>query len=63
MGYTLIRWSNLNAIISIKASCLLAAVLFGLTPAAAEIFKWTDENGKVHFGDRPPGEREVEKID
>jgi len=36
--------------------------LFGLTPAVAEIFKWTDDRGKVHFGDRPPSEREVEKI-
>ena len=65
MGYTHTRWSNLNTIISIKASCLLIAVLwlFGTTPAAAEIFKWTDENGKVHFGDRPPDEREVEKIE
>ena len=65
MECTLIRWSNLTTIISIKASCLLAAVLWLCVPmpTAAEIFKWTDEDGKVHFGDRPPGEREVEKIE
>ncbi len=28
-----------------------------------EIFKWIDENGKVHFTDSPPRERKVEKIE
>lgn len=32
--------------------CLLV-LLSGL--AQAEVFRWTDENGKVHFGDRPLG--------
>ena len=29
--------------------------------AAAGVYKWTDENGKVHFGDRPPetGAKEI----
>jgi len=31
-------------------------VLFSLT-ANAEIYKWTDENGKVHFSDKPVGEK------
>ena len=30
------------------ALCLLAL------PAAAELYKWTDENGKVHYSDQPP---------
>ena len=30
------------------ALCLLAV------PAAAELYKWTDENGKVHYSDQPP---------
>jgi hypothetical protein len=25
-------------------------------PAHAEIYKWTDEQGRVHFSDKPPGE-------
>ena len=25
----------------------------------AEIYKWVDENGKVHYGDRPPADAEV----
>lgn len=28
----------------------------------AEIYKWTDENGRVHFGDKPDGE-DVERIE
>jgi hypothetical protein len=30
------------------ALCLLAL------PAAAEMYKWTDEKGKVHYSDQPP---------
>ncbi|HEY9199684.1 MAG TPA: DUF4124 domain-containing protein [Gammaproteobacteria bacterium] len=29
-------------------ACLLGAV------ASAEVYKWTDAEGRVHFGDRPP---------
>lgn len=25
-------------------------------PALAEIYRWTDSAGRVHFGERPPGE-------
>ncbi len=28
----------------------------------AEVYKWTDENGRVHYGDRPQGS-ESEKLD
>lgn len=28
-------------------------VLLVALPAAAELYRWTDENGKVHFSDRP----------
>lgn len=35
-------------------ACLLAAT------APAEVYKWTDTEGRVHFGDRPPqGEAET----
>ncbi len=37
----------------IVALMLVAGCLCDLT-TAAEIYKWTDEDGKVHFGDRPP---------
>lgn len=42
-------------------ACLLVC-WFIVSPAlAGEIYKWTDENGKVHFGDRPAGEN-AEKV-
>jgi hypothetical protein len=28
--------------------------LLSAGPAAAEVYRWVDEAGKVHFGDRPP---------
>ena len=31
--------------------------------AVAEIYKWTDEKGKVHFSDSPPNKEKVEKLD
>ena len=36
---------------------LAALLFFSLSPAAqaGEIFRWTDENGQVHFGSSPPG--------
>lgn len=32
-------------------------------PATAEIFKWTDEQGKVHFTDSPPKDQRVEQVE
>lgn len=38
---------------------LFAALLLFSIPAFAQVYKWTDENGNVHFGNQPPpGERE-----
>ena len=43
------------------AHVLLLALIAAGTAAAGEIYKWTDEEGNVHFGDRPDGE-EPEKV-
>ena len=43
-----------------KVTVLVAiAVTVILSPlvSQAEIYKWTDENGKVHFSDKPVGEK------
>ena len=37
-----------------KPLSLLVCMLLGLPAAAAEVFRWTDENGQVHFSQRPP---------
>ena len=33
----------------------LLAVFCLVSPLQAEIYKWTDEQGRVHFSDKPPG--------
>ena len=40
------------------ALLLLAAAL----PATAQLYRWTDESGKTHYGDTPPrGARDIQK--
>lgn len=42
---------------------ILLLITLLLTPlVSAEIFKWTDDNGKVHFGDRKPLNKQVEEV-
>ncbi|SFR86657.1 protein of unknown function [Marinobacter daqiaonensis] len=45
---------------------LILLVLFGLMlpslVAAASVYRWTDENGVVHYGDREPSGRSAEKV-
>jgi len=43
------------------AVALMLAVTTAGTAVAGDIFKWTDEDGNVHFGDRPLGE-DPEKV-
>jgi glutaredoxin len=40
-------------LIDLATGCLLMA-LTGTIVSADEIYKWRDESGKIHFGDRPP---------
>ncbi|MBW9266176.1 MAG: glutaredoxin family protein [Candidatus Thiodiazotropha sp. (ex. Lucinisca nassula)] len=40
-------------LIQLAFGCLLVAVAGGIVNADA-IYKWRDENGKIHFGDKPP---------
>ena len=43
---------------------VLNALLLLILPmsAAAQVYKWTDENGQTHFGDRSPEDRAVDDI-
>jgi len=44
-----------------RALILMMLVATAL-PAAAQLYRWTDESGKTHFGDTPPrGARNVQK--
>jgi len=42
---------------------LVLFCLFFHAIGIAEIYKWTDENGKTHFSDAPPNKDKVEKLD
>lgn len=37
------------------------AILAG-DPAAAQAYKWVDENGRTHFSDTPPPDRKADKL-
>lgn len=47
-----------------KIACLiLFAVSVSGIAFANEIYKWTDEEGNAHYGDRPSGEESEERLD
>jgi len=41
----------------------LAALLASGLAVAGEIYKWTDDDGNVHYEDRPTGDTEIERLD
>ena len=46
---------------SARSACFfLGLMLLAAQPALAQLYKWTDENGKVHFSDKPPPEKKGE---
>lgn len=42
---------------------LFTFILVSSQHAAAEIYKWTDEHGNIHFGDRPSAQVEKQRVD
>ena len=52
-------------IATILTAVFISILVLSATDAIAEneIYRWVDENGVVHFGDRPGGQAGVEKID
>ena len=54
--------SNRN---SNKTQCwiVLLTVFLFFNPAHAEIYKWVDQNGKIHFTDNPPKQSAASKLD
>ena len=43
---------------SVAVLVLLALAL----PAAGQVYTWRDQDGKLHFGDRPPPEAKTEEV-
>lgn len=40
----------------------LVLTLFATTAGATEVYKWVDENGRTHYGEKPPQEN-AEKVE
>jgi len=49
--------------IGMKVCAVLAALLLCSFPLAADMYKWVDENGKVHYADSPPPGKKAKKLD
>lgn len=41
---------------------LLAIAFLAAAPALAQVYKWTDPGGKVHYGDRPPEDAKKQEL-
>lgn len=42
---------------------LLTFFTMSSAPVSAEIFRWVDENGKIHFSDKPPANGKAETME
>ena len=64
MNYTH-YFTKLNLVLKfnpMKYIFLIPIFLFFTGTAHSEIYKWVDENNKIHYGDKRPKELETEKI-
>jgi len=44
-------------------ACLLGlALLLPVSSSSGELYKWVDDRGNIHYGDKPPKKAELEKI-
>lgn len=48
---------------SLAIACAVAAMTFTGGATASEIYKWIDEDGNVHYEDRPSGAASEQRID
>ncbi|MCC5857676.1 MAG: DUF4124 domain-containing protein [Ectothiorhodospiraceae bacterium] len=46
----------------VATACLIALLMGGTTGQASTIYKWTDAQGRVHYGDEPPPGQRAERI-
>ena len=47
----------------LTTSLAALACMIGASASADEIYKWTDENGNVHYEDRPSGQPTEQRLD
>jgi hypothetical protein len=53
--------TNQATLMSARIALLATLLIFPLV-ASAELFKWVDDQGNVHYGDKPPINKNVETI-
>lgn len=53
----------MNKLIYIISIIVFAMSIVTSTNAGAEIYKWKDKHGKVHFGDRPPASAKPKRVE
>ena len=41
----------------------VATALLATAAGSTEIYRWVDDDGSVHFGDRPPEGRQTERVE
>lgn len=54
-----------SLLMSVKSVLLLSCMISGLLcagPALAEIYKWVDKNGQVHYSDKKPATGHSDKV-
>jgi hypothetical protein len=52
----------MTVLMALRGAAMVSLCLGAGTAAAADIYRWTDANGDVQFGDRPPVGAQVEEI-
>ncbi|QJR12191.1 hypothetical protein DSM104443_03276 [Usitatibacter rugosus] len=45
-----------------SSATLLAALVLAATPAFPQVFKWTDAQGRTHYGDKAPDDAKKQEI-
>ncbi len=63
-GFSIHKWIS-RAVEPVNVAGFIVAVTFTLLslPSSAQVYKWTDADGNVHFGNQPPpGQQEEVKI-
>ena len=54
-----VRWQRTVLALSLVAGTASVPML----ASATDVYRWVDPAGTVHFGDRPPGNRSVERVE
>ena len=45
-----------------KGLAITLCLLILIPNAVSGVYRWVDENGKIHYGDRPPADEQAEEI-